>query len=333
MRSTTPPSTESSRWLRLCGSLVLVIGLVTMSGWLLDWPLARKFLPHGTDAGMNAAVCLIFCGCGLLADSFRAKRAARFIGALVAVFAGTILLEILTGWPAGVNRLFWVQPETAVMWVPGRLAPHSVFGLLLTGIVLGSIGTRWDTRRLGANSVGFLFGTSLLPLLHYAVMYGVMGLEVDFRNMALPIALGLLGISGGLFVRLGGSTVENGPKIFAGIAAALLLSIVLIMVVGNAQLVVANRLVTRTQQSRAAIINLVSRVARMESTSRAYALTGGEGFGARIAVHAEEMRHQLNDLPALLAGQPRQEARLAELRRLAAEKIADTEALQEIRLG
>ena len=316
--------------MRLCGSLVLVIGCVTMAGWVWDWPLARKFLMHGTDANMNAAVCLVLCGCGLVADSFRLDRAVRFIGALVAVFAGTIVLELVTGWPAGVNRLFWVQPETAIMWTPGRLAPHVALGFLLAGILLGCSGSRWDSRRLGANIAGFMFGTSLLPLLHYAVMYGPMGLDVDFRNMAIPIAFGLLGISGGLQARLSGPMVENGPRIFAGIAAALLFSIGLTMGVGNTQIVEANRLVLRTQQSSATIINLVSRVARMESTARAYALTGGEGFGSRIAVHAAEQRHQLDALPALLRGQPRQEARLAELRLLAAEKIADTEKLAEI---
>ncbi|MES1168840.1 MAG: PAS domain S-box protein, partial [Oleiharenicola lentus] len=42
-------------------------------------------------------------------------------------------------------------------------------------------------------------------------------------------------------------------------------------------------------------------------------------------------RRQLDALPALLRGQPRQEARLAQLRLLAAEKTAETERLAEIR--
>ncbi|AOS43868.1 Sensory/regulatory protein RpfC [Lacunisphaera limnophila] len=323
-----PLSTAPTRWLRICGSLVLALAGLIIAGHVLDWPVARSFVPHGAEANMNAGVCLLLCGCGLLGWSWRVTAVARVVGWLLVGITSLIFLETLTGWPAGINQLFWPQQTSLFLWIPGRIAPHATLAFLLAGLTFALTGTRWATRRMWRTHAGFLIGMSLLPLLHYAVIVLLEG-TMDVRNMAIPTALGLLVLGLGLYLQLGGKLADNGPRVLAGASLALMISLAIFMIVGATQLIEANRMVTRAQESRAAINNLVSRVARMESTARAFVLTGEEGFGARVRVHAAEMQVQLAALPGLVRGQSRQEERLAEVQRLAGFKIAEAESLAE----
>ena len=316
---------------RLCGSLVLAIGLITVAGWVADWPAARNFRPHTPDANMNAAVCLLLAGAGLLALTWRLLVVTRVLGALLTALTAAIALEMLTGWPAGVNRLFWHQPDSLLLWVTGRMAPHAALAFLIVGLVFALAGTRRSSQRTDRWVAGLLVGTGLLALLHYAVIAtGWAGVE-EYRNMALPTALGLVLLGAGFYLRLEGPLEIKGPRVLAGVGLGLFFSVGVFMALGNQQLVDANRLVTRAQEARAAINNLVSRVARMESTARAHALTGGEGFADRVNVHAAEIEHQLAALPPFLHDVPAQKDLFEELQLLSAEKIAAAQKLVALR--
>ncbi len=331
--STPPP--KALRWrLRVCGSLVLGIGLSIALGWLLDWPLGRTFVPRSTNATMNSAICLALCGGGLLALTWGAKLVTRTAGGMVAALAGMVLLETITGWPAGTNHWFWVQPENPFTWVPGRIAPHATLALVSAGLVLAFAGTRWSLREVWELNAGFLIGTSILPLMHYVVMVATMDGSVEVRNMAVPTSLALLTLGTGFHVHAGGSLRENGPRLLAGAALALLVSLAVFCIAANTQLIEASQRVSRTQQSHAAINHLLSRIARMESNARGYALGGDEASGALVAVHAAEIRRLLDALPAVIGKErPDGMEQLLELGLLARQKIADSATLVDTRRG
>ena len=137
-----PLSSASTRWLRVCGGLLLGIGGVIILGWVADVPELRSFLPRNAEANMNAAVSLCLCGCGLLAWSGRSVLVARLVGGLLVTFNFLIQVETLTGWPAAINLLFWLQSDTLYLWVTGRVAPHAAMAFLLAGLAFAATGGR-----------------------------------------------------------------------------------------------------------------------------------------------------------------------------------------------
>ena len=325
----SPPSTESPRWLRVTACLTLAIGLLVAVGWVMDWPWARQWSPRTLDATMNAAIGLMVCALGLLARSAGLIRTSRVAGLIVMLLSIAVLTELITGRLTWINHLLWTQKEV-YMWASGRMAPHSAITFLVAGLGLALGGTRWISRDGERFVAGFPLGTGFLALVHYVCIVSFYPGEIQVRNMGLPVALGFLLLGAGQINWRRKLRGEGSPRFFAGISAAFITCIAVYMVVGNSLLMDINHEVVRTQESRAAINSLISRVARMESTARAYVLTGESGFGNRVDVHAAEMRKQLAALPPMLQSQP---DRLEELHRLSQEKIAITERLVAVREG
>ncbi len=326
----TPPS-ESPRLQRLCGSLVLAIGLLIALGWVADWQAARNFRPHTPETNMNAAVCLILAGAGLLALTWRLLVVARVLGGLLTLLSAVITLEMLSGWPAGVNRLFWLQHDDLPLWVTGRLAPHAAVAFLAVGLTFALAGSRRTSQRTERWVAGFLIGTGALALLHYVVITtGWAGVE-EYRNMALPTALGLVLLGVGLYLRLKDWWPTKGPQVLAGVALGSFFSTGIFLVLGNQQLVDANRLVTRAQEARVTINSLVSHLAQMESAAGAHALTGSETAANRVPVHVAEIERQLAALPPLLHDVSAQKELFEEMQFLSAGKIAAAKKLIALR--
>jgi PAS domain S-box-containing protein len=326
----SPSPTASLRWLRICASLTLLIGLMVVAGWVMDWPWARQWLPRSMDTTMNAAVGLMVGAAGLLARSAGLRRSARFAGGFLLLLGAAVLIDLFTGGIDWISRLFWVHPES-YMWVSGRMAPHSAVAFILAGIGLSLADTRWFSRDGERFAAGFVFGTGFLPLVHFAAIILFYGEGIHSRNMGLPLACG--------FMLLGGAQIDwrrmkkgdGTPRLVAGLSAAFITCIAVYMLVGNRLLIETNHEIAHAQEARAAINSLISRVARMESTARAYALTASSDFGNRVEVHAVEMRRELDGLPALLLPLPGKEADLEELRTLTREKIEAAEKLVNLR--
>jgi PAS domain S-box-containing protein len=309
---------------------VLLIGLSIVAGWIGELPGLRRWMPQGSDASMNAAVLLALVALGQLGRSAGAVRLSRAAGAAVLALMTLVLAELATGRPAWINHLFWVQGEQD-LWVSGRMAPHTALAFLAMGLVLAWPGARTAKREGERFTAGFLIGIGVMTLMHYLVMFALHGAAMPVRNMALPVAAAFLLAGGGELDWRWRRPLDQGLRVVVGAALAFVVCMLIYIVVGNAKLLAAGREVARAQESRAAISGLISRVARMESSARAYALTLGPTFGSRVAVHADEMLKQFAALPPLLHTVPAMEARLDELRELTDEKIAATKRLVEIR--
>ena len=60
------PMTEV-RWLRLLGALVVGLATMVVVGWIGHLTILVTLLPDGSPTVMNTALCLLLCGCALLA--------------------------------------------------------------------------------------------------------------------------------------------------------------------------------------------------------------------------------------------------------------------------
>jgi PAS domain S-box-containing protein len=307
--------------LRLLGALVVVIATVVVAGWIGDLTILVTLLPGGSPMVMNTALCLLLCGCGILALAEGFSLLASLIGLVVALFAAVVLAQFFLGRSLGLDQILWKHQYATALSPPGRMGPSSAIALVLVGLSLVLPANGWVRQWLLPTIGGVVLAFALLPLMTYVSVLLLPHLGGGFRGMALPstICLGLLGLAILRRTRPAEGGVTSLP--FLAAALGMLISIGLGLVQSNAELIEANRWVTHTYETRGTIDYLVSEVARMESSDRAYALTGIDSFRVRDDYHRTEVIRQIEDLKRLAADDPVQLQRAETLQSLAAQKF------------
>jgi PAS domain S-box-containing protein len=317
----SPAKSSDAGWLRLLGGLVVVLAAMVVVGWTANLTILTTLLPGGSPMVVNTAMGLLLCGCGILALAEGHGRLAALTGALVALGSGLVLVQFFGGHPLGIDELLWRHQYATPLSEPGRMGPSTAIALLLVGVALVLPPTGWRQQWLLPAIGGVVLAFALLPLMTYVSVLLVPGMGAGFRGMALPSILCLLLLGAAILRRT--RPADGGVTSLPFLAAALgmLISIGLGLIQNNAELIEANRWVTHTYETRGNIDYLVSEVARMESSDRAYALTGLEHFRARDDFHRNEVVRQIQDLKLLLADNPLQLRRAEQMQGLADQKF------------
>jgi two-component system sensor histidine kinase/response regulator len=105
------------------------------------------------------------------------------------------------------------------------------------------------------------------------------------------------------------------------VALGALFAIGIVTVQSNNKIIEANQWVTHSYEVSDRIDYLVSEVARMESSDRAYALTGAPNFLVRNAYHRNEIIREIEVLRTLVLDNPVQAQRVERLRAIAQQKF------------
>ena len=317
------PSAHPSevRWLRLLGGSVVVIAALVVAGWIANVTILATVLPGGSPTVMNTALCLLLCGCGILAQAERFDYIAGLLGGLVAAFCAVALAQFLSGRSLGIDELLWKHQYATALSPPGRMGPSTAIALLLVGVSLFLRASGWTRQWLLPTLGGVVLAFALLPLMTYVSVLLLPRLGGGFRGMAVPSAVCLILLGVAILRRT--RPAEGGVTSLPFLAAALgmLISIGLGLIQTNGELIEANRSVTHTYETRGNIDYLVSEVARMESSDRAYALTGLESFRVRDDFHRNEVIRQIQALKLLVADNPVQQQRAGSLQALAYQKF------------
>jgi PAS domain S-box-containing protein len=308
-------------WLRLLGVLVIGVAAMVVVGWLTNLTGLATLLPGGSPMVMNTAVCVLLCGFALVALAEGFGAVAGLAGILVAVFCAASLAQALLGRSLGLDEILWKHPYATELSPPGRMGPSTAIALMLVGVSLAVPAKGWARQWLLPVIGGVVLAFALLPLMTYVSVLLLPWLGGGFRGMALPSILCLLLL--GVAILRRARTADGGVTSLPLLAAALgmLISIALGLIQSNAELIEANRSVTHTYETRGTIDYLVSEVARMESSDRAFALTGIESFRVRDDFHRGEVIRQIQALKLLFADSPLQLARAQLLQGLAEQKF------------
>jgi signal transduction histidine kinase/ActR/RegA family two-component response regulator len=184
---------------RACAVLVLLIGGVSLLGWILDNEMLKGAYAAGITIKTNTAIALLFLGFALLFQDFASNdsprmRLARLCGAFAALIGFVTLAEHLTGFSLGIDELLFKEATGALATSsPNRMGIPAATTLPLLGCSILLLG--WRTRR-GIAPAQLLAMVALLvtlvPLLGYLNGLPSLYANGSVTGIALPTALAFL---------------------------------------------------------------------------------------------------------------------------------------------
>jgi PAS domain S-box-containing protein len=119
------------------GVLISLLGLTVMVGWWSHQEMMVRVVPWSAPMAFNVALCLFLAGAALAMPESRPglmKRGRQTAAILIAVVAGLISLQNVTGADFGIDQLFtraWTYDDNPH---PGRMAPPSSLAFLLAAV-------------------------------------------------------------------------------------------------------------------------------------------------------------------------------------------------------
>ena len=127
----------------------IFVGLVVtivLAGWMFEFPVFKSVVPGLTTMKANTAICLGLTALGVWLARTREGRSRYYLViyllvGVVSLTAAITLSEYVFGWNAGIDELFFPDPEHLhTLYPPGRLAPGTaICFILLSGALVG-----WD---------------------------------------------------------------------------------------------------------------------------------------------------------------------------------------------
>lgn len=129
-----------ARWVAQgAGTLLILLGLTSMAGWILRQPSLLQVLPGQAGMVFSTAMCFALAGAALLIPGrwpTLRRRGQSALGGLMVLAAGTMLVQYLAKTDLGVDlRSFhaWLSDPNPN---PGRMAPNTALAFLLGGLAL-----------------------------------------------------------------------------------------------------------------------------------------------------------------------------------------------------
>jgi diguanylate cyclase (GGDEF)-like protein/PAS domain S-box-containing protein len=182
----------------LAGTIVAVVGITALLGWILDIDTLRSTFPGLLPMKANTAACFVLMGSGVVLLA-RATSAPLRLVALGLVGAATSIAlatgaQYVAGIDFGIDQLlFRVPTGEGGMVMVGRMSPLTAGSLALLGLAAVA-GPR--ARRMVIALSGVVLAVSVLSVFDFVFGAAVPVFLSDYTQMALnaAIALGILAV-------------------------------------------------------------------------------------------------------------------------------------------
>ncbi len=190
---------------RVSAVVVIVLGGLGITGWVLDVAALKSVLPGLSTMKMNTAAAFALAGTSLLLclgppEDLKLKWAGRACALVTATTGGLTLLEDLSHADLGIDQLLMRAPAGELdTSSPGRMAVNTALGFACAGASLALLDAGSVALRRLAQGLGILvLAVGFLAISGYALsvtaLYGASG----YRSMALHTALGFILLSLGI---------------------------------------------------------------------------------------------------------------------------------------
>lgn len=170
----------------IVSALVIAVGALVVIGWLFGIVALQRLHPALSSMKLNTALSLAVLGGALRLSLGRRPpvRAVRVLAGLATAIAAASLLEYALGIDLGIDELVLRDPAAAA--APGRMSPMTGCCLLLFGVALLWLESRWAERLA-------LLGGALAQVAIFGYLYGARDLYAigPYASVALHTAFAL----------------------------------------------------------------------------------------------------------------------------------------------
>jgi two-component system, cell cycle sensor histidine kinase and response regulator CckA len=186
---------------KFAGLMVIVTGLLVITGWGLHIEVFKSVLPGLVTMKVNVALCLLLLGSALLLLQEERGPRTQFAGRLLALLAAALGLATLSqyhfGWDLGIDQLFFNQAVgSEPVLYSGRMAPATALLLFLLGCGLGLFHARfyWATHLLTSLTLTLSFVALLGYLYKVESLYKIGAYSSVALHTSAAVFLLCLGI-------------------------------------------------------------------------------------------------------------------------------------------
>jgi PAS domain S-box-containing protein len=130
--SYAPPSPA----VRLIGALMSLLGIVVMTGWVVESAALVQISANFEPMKFNTALLFLLCGAGLLTLDRSPAWLARAAGGIVAGFALLVLVEYAFKVNLGIDTLFVTPFTMKRSEFPGRFSINTATAFVLCGLAI-----------------------------------------------------------------------------------------------------------------------------------------------------------------------------------------------------
>ncbi len=193
-----------ARWVAQgAGTLLILLGLTSMAGWILRQPSLLQVLPGQVGMVFSTALCFVLAGAALLIPGrwpTLRRRGQSALGGLMVLAAGTMLVQHLTHTDFGFDlRSFhaWLSDPNPT---PGRMAPNTALAFLLGGLALMLMPhARARAPSRAVETLAFLIVfIGLVSAMGYALRLEFLYAWYQYKPMPIPTAAGMIVLGIGL---------------------------------------------------------------------------------------------------------------------------------------
>jgi PAS domain S-box-containing protein len=332
--NTFPPDPRVCRWLNVCGGALLLLVATVLIGRFAGIKSLVTIVPDGAPMSFPTVMGFLLAGVAFVAHGTGRPGLARVVTAgLLLLGAGTLVIYV-TAEPLGWKRFIYdpVQPVISEgVGFDGRMSPNAAVSFAFLACALWLLSAARLSARLAACCIALLLAIALFAIVNYTTGLRFSAAWWRYSALAVHSALAFLVATMGLLYWLmrrmavaEKAVMRTVPfLVVAGTAVTVLAAVVL---VSNEHRLDATRAMNHTLGVEAAIDRFIASVARLESSTRAFGVTGEESYLERIQVHRESVKAAADALVRMTADNPPQHVRARALLPLIEEKFRVNDA-------
>lgn len=305
---------------RLASLAGLCIGTVALAGWLGSWPLLKSMLPGTIEMKANTALGLMAAALGLLMLEQAGaawRRTGQLLALLVTALGLATLAQYLFGWNAGIDELFFNDPDSRYNAFRGRMSPYSALAFTSLGLALLML-NHAGLKTMTTLTAALTLAIGSVSALGYAWNASELITDVFLPPVALNTAIALVFLAVATLLALRQRSDQEAAlpfslrsmegKIAAGFAASLLLLAIGAGATYKATTVFATsaQQVAHAQQVRATLGRLYGDMSDAGLAQRHYLITGKAQRLGEYQDRLDKVSDQVEQLRLLVSDNDRQ---------------------------
>lgn len=157
----------SQRLHQILASIVFVVGIAVMIGWILRNPTIIQVGPDFSPMVFNTGLCLVALAIGIVFSDAKTPLISKISAGFVVVISGATLFQYIFAVDFGVDTFFNKPFYSIGTSFPGRMAVSTATCLMILALSCCQKKERYTLQMLSATGASLVLGFSLIGSLSY----------------------------------------------------------------------------------------------------------------------------------------------------------------------